>query len=122
MYYVAMKYIFLAIFVLLAAQPMPVSSCDMHDSQQASHSGSSDMNHDMDQDMDQNMDCCDHEPSTPVDPCGSMSHCAACPSGVMAISSILVSEVFKTHARVYQPDTGELLSITNPPLFKPPIV
>ncbi|MGB5291764.1 MAG: hypothetical protein WBN41_09995 [Lysobacterales bacterium] len=113
-----MKYVFLAIFVLLASQPLQVSSCDMHDSQQTSQHGSRDMNHD---DM-QSMDCCDHDPAMPSDGCDSVFHCGACPSGVMAFSSITLNAIFKTGSRLYLPDTGEPLSNFSPPLFKPPIV
>jgi len=112
-----MKYVLLAFFVLIAAQPMQVMSCDMHDSQQTSQHGSHDMNHDGGQDMD----CCDHDPSVPSDNCDAMSHCGACPAGVMAFSTFTVSTPFKTNARLYLPDTGEPLSNFNPPPFKPPI-
>ena len=113
-----MKYVFLAIFVLLATQPMQVSSCDMHESQQTSQHGS----HDMGQDDGQSMDCCDHDPSVPSDNCDSMSHCGACPTGVMAFSAIAINTIFKSNTRLYLPDTGEPLSNFQPPPFKPPIV
>jgi len=112
-----MKYVFLAIFVLIAAQPMQVSSCKMHDTQQASHSGSHDMNHDDGQDMD----CCDHDPSVPSDSCDSVSHCGATTAGVMAFSSIAVNVIFNSNSRLYQSDTGEPLSRFKSPPYKPPI-
>lgn len=112
-----MKYVFLAMFVLLASQPMQVFSCDMHDDQQTSQHGS----HDMDPDDSRSMDCCDHDPAVPSDNCSSMSHCGACPAGVMAFSSITVSAIFKAGSRLYLPDTGEPPSNFSPPLFKPPI-
>jgi len=125
-----MKYVFLAIFVLLATQPMQVSSCDMHESQQSSQHGSHDMNqqssqhgsHDMNHGDDQKMDCCDHDPSVPPDTCDSMSHCGACPTGVMAFNAFSINAIFKTNTRLYLPDTGEPPSSFNPPPFKPPIV
>ncbi len=46
MYDCVMKYVFLAIFVLIASQPMQVSSCDMQNAQQTSQHGSHDMDHD----------------------------------------------------------------------------
>jgi hypothetical protein len=112
-----MKYVFLAIFVLLAAQPMRVSPCDMHAPQQTSHHGS----HDMDNDHGKGMDCCDHDPSVPADGCDSMSHCGACPSAVMAFSSVTFIMLSLNNSRMYLADTGEPLSKFDPPLFKPPI-
>ncbi len=112
-----MKYVFLAIFVLLSAQPMQAMSCDMHDDQQTSQHGS----HDMDHGDAQAMDCCDHDPSVPTDSCDSMFHCGACPAGVMAFSSFAINTVFIANSRLYLPDTGEPLSRFTPPLFKPPI-
>jgi hypothetical protein len=112
-----MKYVFLAIFLLFAAQPMQASSCDMHDSQQTSHHGSQDMDHG----DGQNMDCCDQDPSVPTDNCGSIFHCGACPAGVMAFEAVTVTTIFNKNSRLYLPDTGEPLSRFCPPLFKPPI-
>ena len=112
-----MKYVFLAILVLFATQPRQVMSCDMHDTQQTSQQGS----HAMDHGEGQGMDCCDHDPSVPSDNCNSMSHCGACPAGVLAFNSLTVEPVFNTNSRLYLPDTGEPLSRFSPPLFKPPI-
>jgi len=113
-----MKYVFLAIFVLIAAQPTQVSSCNMHDSQQTSHNGSHAMNHD----DGQGMDCCDHDPAVPSDNCDSMSHCGACPVGVFAFNSFPANVIFKTGSRLDLPDTGEPLSRFRSPPYKPPIV
>jgi hypothetical protein len=113
----SMKYVFLAIFVLLAAQPVQVSSCQMHDAQQTAYSGSHDMGHD----GEQAMDCCDHEPAMPTHQCDSMFHCGACPAGVLAFSSLMINTVFQTNTRLYLPDTGEPLSSFTPPPYKPPI-
>ena len=113
-----MKYVFLAIFVLIAAQPMQASSCDMHDAQETSHHDSGKMNHD----DGKSMDCCDHDPSVPSDNCESMFHCGACPAGVLAFNSFTINVIFKTDSRLYMPDTGEPLSGFSPPPFKPPIV
>ncbi|MDX2417612.1 MAG: hypothetical protein QNK19_09150 [Xanthomonadales bacterium] len=112
-----MKYLFLAIFVLLAAQPLQVSSCDMHDSQQTSQHGSHDMNHD----DSQSMDCCDHDPSVPSDSCDSMSHCGVCTAGVSAFDYFSNNAISKLNSRLVLSDTGEPLSRFNPPPFKPPI-
>ena len=113
-----MKYVFLAIFVLIASQPMQLASCDMHDSQQTSQHGS----HDMNNDGGQSMDCCDHDPSVPSNNCDSLTHCGASLTGAMAFSTFTVNAIFKTNTRLYLPDTGKLLSSFNPPPFKPPIV
>ena len=112
------KYVFLAIFVLFAAQPVQAKSCDMHDSQTMSHSDS----HDMDHEDGQDMDCCDHDPSVPSDNCDSTSHCGACTAGVLAFNTFVVSTIHKTNSKLYLPDTGEPLNPFNPPPFKPPIV
>jgi len=113
----AMKYVFLAIFVLIASMPVQVSSCDMHDSQQTSQHGSHNMNHD----DGPSMDCCDHDPAVPSDNCDSMLDCSVCTAGVMAFSSFTINAIFKANTRLYLPDTGEPLISFNPPPFKPPI-
>jgi hypothetical protein len=117
-----MKYVLLAIFVLIAAQPMQVSSCDMQASQETSHSGHKN-NHDgpMQDNNGSGMDCCDHDPSTPSDNCDSMSDCGACTAAVVTINSSTVNAVFGLSSRLYLPDTGEPLSIFNSPPFRPPI-
>lgn len=117
MYHIVMKYVFLAIFVLIATQPVQVMSCDMHDSQQTSQNA----HHDMGHDGGQAMDCCDHDPSMPTDQCDSMSHCGAGTAGAAAFNSLPVNVSFKTVSRLYLHDTGEPLSRFNPPPFKPPI-
>jgi len=113
-----MRYVFLAIFVLIASMPMQVSPCDMHESQQMSQQGS----HGMDHDAMQTMDCCDHDPAVPSDNCNSIFHCGACPTGVMAIHSFVINTVFKAHSRLVLPDSTDPQSNFNPPPFKPPIV
>jgi hypothetical protein len=112
-----MKYVFLAIFVLLAAQPMRVSSCDMHASQQTSPHASQGM----DSDHGKGMDCCDNDRSAPSDGCDSMFHCGACTAGVMAFSLFTANTAFKTNSHLYLPDGGEPLSNFDPPPFKPRI-
>lgn len=112
-----MKYVFLAIFVLLAMQPMQASSCDMQKSQEMSHAG-----HDSMQDSHHSeMDCCDQDPSVPADHCNSMSHCGACPTAVIALNASNANMIFSTGARLYLPDTGVLLCTSSSPPFRPPI-
>ena len=56
-----MKYVLLAIFVLIAAQPLQASYCDICDGQDSGQSQHGNMNEStMDNDM-QDMDCCDYE-------------------------------------------------------------
>jgi hypothetical protein len=117
MYDGVMKYVVLAIFVLIASQPLQVSSCEMNNAQQTSQHGS----HDMDHDDGSSMDCCDHDPSVPSDNCDSQSHCGAYPTSVMAISALTINVIFKSNTRLFLPDTGEPQSSFNPPPFKPPI-
>jgi len=117
-----MKYFFLAIFVLIASQPMQVSSCDMHESRQASQHGSDDMDHgNMDHGGGNDMDCCDHDPAVPTDNCDSMVDCGVCTASVMAFSVFTMYSVSKADTRLYLPDIDEPLSRFNPPPFKPPI-
>ena len=128
-----MKYVFLAIFVLIASMPVQVSSCDMHDARQTSQQGSHDMDHanmdhdnmghgGIDQDGAQGMDCCDHDPAVPSDNCDSMVDCSVCTAGIMAFSVFTIYAIFKADTRLYLPAIGEPLSRFNPPPFKPPIV
>jgi len=112
-----MKYVLLAIFVLLAAQPLQASSCDMFDGQNAGHGQHGDMH---DGDM-QDMDCCDDEPADTGDSCSSMSHCGACTAGVIAINPSVANAIFSTNSRQYLHDTGEPLNRFNSPPFRPPI-
>jgi len=112
-----MKYVFLAIFVLLAAQPMRASSCNMHHAQPTGHHAS----HDMDHGNGQDMDCCDHEPAMPPDHCDSMFHCGACPAGLLTLDTPALNTGFKTCSRVFPTDAGEPLSNFIPPPYKPPI-
>ena len=127
-----MKYVFLAIFVLIASMPVQVSSCDMHDAQETPQQVSAGMDHaimdhanmdhgTMDQVVKQGNDCCDHDPAVPSDNCDSMLDCGVCTAGVMAFSAFSIAKIFKVHGRLYLPDTGEPLSRFNPPPFKPPI-
>ncbi len=112
-----MKYVFLAIFVLFAAQPVQSSTCNMHDARQTSHDGSHGMKHD----RGHGMDCCDHQPSGPADHCDSLFHCGACPTGVLSFGSLTVSTILMSNARLLVPDSGRPLSNFNPPPYKPPI-
>lgn len=113
----SMKYIFLAIFVLLAAQPVQVTACTMHDAQESTQHGSLDMDHD----GGQKMDCCDHEPGVPSDQCNPIFHCGAHSLGVLAFDAFTPSALFMPGDRLDLPDTGEPLSNYTPPPFKPPI-
>jgi len=117
-----MKYIFLSIFVLLAAQPFQASSCDMHDAQdtvQSQHAGMHGNGQDMNMDMD--MDCCDHDPSDTSDNCDSLSHCGASASGVVTIDSSVVSVAYASDTHHTVTDSGHLLSQFTSPPFRPPI-
>ena len=118
-----MKYVFLAFFVLFAAQPMQVSGCDMYQSQGTTHGGHTEMpGHDMDDGEAADMDCCDHDPSMPSGECDSMSHCGACTAGVVSIDSSTANLIFSVVCRQYAADTNAPLSNYTPPPFRPPIV
>ena len=120
-YHIVMKYVFLAIFVLFAAQPLQASSCDMQSSQGTSHSGHDMQDGPMAEGDGAGMDCCDHDPSVPSDNCDSMSHCGACTTAVVAINSSTVNVIFSLNCRQYLAGTGEPLSRFSPPPFRPPI-
>ena len=108
-----MKYIFLAIFVLFAAQPFQASSCDMHDAQGISHTQHGDMQADM--------DCCDHDPSDSSDNCDSMSHCGAGSAGFATMDSSPVNVVFAAPLHQKFAYSSQALSKFNSPPFRPPI-
>lgn len=91
-----MKYVLLAIFVLLSAQPSRASLCDMEAAAKVAsehitgmnHSG---INHDnmVDHQMAggmSDMDCCDGEAKDSNHQCDSMAHCGACTAGVMTLA------------------------------------
>ena len=116
-----MKYIFLAIFVLLAAQPFEASFCDMHEPQETSHNGHEMPDDHMMDDDETAMDCCDHDPSTPSDSCDSMSDCGACTAVVPAISTSTLIAFFHVDTHQYFPDTGGPLDRFSSPPLRPPI-
>ena len=117
-----MKFVFLAIFVLIAAQPVQVSACDMHQSQGISHGGHSEMpGNDMNDAERAAMDCCDHDPSVPSDECDSMSHCGACTAGVVSIDSSTANLIFSVGCRQYAAYSNAPLSNYSSPPFRPPI-
>lgn len=113
-----MRFILLAIFVLIASQPVQVSACDMHDAPQSAQHGS----HDMDHGGGQKMDCCDHDPGMPSDHCNPAFHCNAHSMGAMAFDAISLSVVYIQGDRLDWPDSSPPLSNFTPPPFKPPIV
>jgi hypothetical protein len=116
-----MKYLFLAIFVLLAAQPFQASYCDMQAPQETSH-GDHGMQHASMADADgTGMDCCDHDPSTPSDSCDSMSQCGTGVSAALAINSSTVIAIFNVDSRLYSANINEPLSSFSSPPFRPPI-
>ena len=116
-----MKYVFLAIFVLIASQPTQVSSCDMDDTRQTSQHGSNMDHGNMDHGSGNDMDCCDHDPAVPSDNCDSMVDCGLCTAAVMAFSVFTIDAIFKVDTQLYLPDIDDPLSRFKPPPFKPPI-
>ena len=112
-----MKYIFLAIFVFLAAVPFQASSCDMHDEQGISHTQHGDMQDDNGSDMD----CCDDGPSDSSHNCDSMSHCGAGSAGFATVDSSPVNVTFTASLHQHLANSGHPLSRFNSPPFRPPI-
>lgn len=116
-----MRFIFLAIFVLLAAQPLPVAACDMHTGQETTHDTSGAMTGgSMDHDA-QDMDCCDQGPASADDGCGSFSHCVTCPAGLVALTPSAPSLATGLATQAYLPAMGMPLNGTASPPFRPPI-
>ena len=111
----AMKYIFLAIFVLLAAQPVQAESCDMQDGQSNPHSQHGNM-----QDNDNHgMDCCDKSPTDTDKGCESMDQCGAV--ALAAVKPSNVSVLFNTTSQSYLAfSEAPAYRISSPP-FRPPI-
>ena len=112
-----MKYIFLAIFVLFAAQPFQASSCDMHDTQDISHTRHADMQGDNEADMD----CCDPDPSDSSHNCDSMSHCGAGSAGFATMESSPVNVAYTAPLPLHFAYSSQALSKFNSPPFRPPI-
>jgi hypothetical protein len=120
-YHIVMKYIFLAIFVLFAAQPFRASFCDMHESPEPPHSGHDMQSGPMVHDDGSAMDCCDHDPSTPVDDCETMSDCGACTPAVLAIVTFPLVAFYHSDTTQYFSDTGGPVNSFSSPPFRPPI-
>lgn len=121
MYDKRMRFILLAIFVLFAAQPVPVAACDMHDGQQPVHNPAGTMpDSSMDHDGE-GMDCCDQDPENPADGCSSLSHCGACPAGLIALIASAPNVGIGTFSQQYLPATSGPPNRTVSPPFKPPI-
>ena len=112
-----MKYVFLAIFVLFATQPVQAAPCDMHDAQGISHSQHGDMQDNNDPDTD----CCDHEPLDSSDNCDSMSHCGASLASFATIDTSPATVVFVEPSLRHLANSGEPLSQFYSPPFRPPI-
>lgn len=121
MYARYMRFVLLVIFVLFAAQPLPVAACDMHGSQETTQSPASTMpDGPMDHDT-QAMDCCDQDPESTGDGCSSLSHCGACPAGLVALTASAPGVGIGPVSQQYLPTTGAPLNRTASPPFRPPI-
>jgi hypothetical protein len=107
-----MKYVFLAIFVLLSAQPLQASFCDMETAQTIHHEHSEDGH---------KMDCCD-DPTEADDECATMDHCGGCTIGTLSVGTSSMSMNFMVGTRQCHPDYDNKLSNINAPPLKPPII
>ena len=112
-----MRYVFLAIFVFLAAQPLQASFCDMHDAQGMSHS----QHGDMQDDSEGGMDCCDHGPSESSDNCDSMSICGASTAAGVTIDTFPITIAYSASSHDQLANSGHPLNCFKPPPFRPPI-
>ena len=119
----------LAIFVLLAAQPLQASFCDMCADQKAMHSGMAsdeEHGHDMHAGMDhgddsQAMDCCDDESAAGDDHCATMAHCGACPTGNAAVSPSIAAVMISTAKMKLDFSSDPPVYQNSSPPFRPPI-
>lgn len=116
-----MKYVLLAIIVLFAGLPLPSAGCDMHDSQDAGYSQHSNMRDMPMDDHGQGMDCCDHDSSDQDDACKPMSHCGACPTGLVALNPSAFNISFDSTPYQDLTDKKDIQSRSDSPPFRPPI-
>ena len=117
-----MKYLLLSIFVVLAAQPLPVVSCDMHDMQEPSQAQSGNAQHgDMHDAAMADMDCCDEATDDPPANCDCMSHCGTYSTALAAFDADIDHTGFGIRSPVYFSDTDEPLNGPPAPPYRPPI-
>jgi hypothetical protein len=111
-----MKYVFLAIFVLIAAQPVQAKVCDMNDAQNSGHSQHGSM-HDT---SDTGMDCCEGDASGMDENC-SMEQCGTYAAGMTAIKPSLLNLVFNTGSQQFISAVDAPMHSSSSPPFRPPI-
>jgi len=111
-----MKYVFMAIFVLIAAQPVQAQGCDMHDAQNSGHSQHGNMH----ETNDTGMDCCDGDASGMDEGC-SMEQCGTYAVSMTAIKPSLVSLIFNTDSQQFISAVDAPLHRSSSPPFRPPI-
>ena len=112
LYHWDVKQVILAILIVIAAQPLQASVCEMDMGQIAQHM--------MDFDSSDS-DCCSHEQPGSSDSCDPLLLCGAAPAGVAVLDAGLDSGTV--------PVSGHLLSFKNrplspsfdSPLYRPPI-
>ena len=116
-----MKYVFLAIFVLIAAQPVQVSFCSMD-------LNTGDMNMGMDHVMeyppgvaDADENCCDHDNTDTSQSCDSPTHCGAASAGVAVIDAGFDAGTVLIAGRLPSFRNGLLTPSFDSPPYRPPI-
>ena len=117
-----MKYVLLAIFVLFAGQPLQAASCDMHDGQDTSQNPHGNMHDSPMDDHGQDMDCCDHDPDKKGDACDSLSRCGTFVAGFVAVTPSALDTIFSSNSQQTFDIADGILSISDSPPFRPPIV
>lgn len=99
----------------------------MHAGQETTHGPAGKLHDgpmDHDEPMDghaQDMDCCDQGPDKTAGDCDSMSHCGACPLGVIGLTPYATNMGFDPASQQYLPATSIPLNQTASPPFRPPI-
>ena len=116
-----MKQVILAIFIVIAAQPVQASLCSMDMAM-----GDMDMgvDHVMQHEQDAprpDADCCDHDGTNTSDPCGSPAHCGAAPAGAAVLDAGFDAGTVLIAGRLPSFKNGPLTPSFNSPPYRPPI-
>ena len=111
-----MRYVILALLILLAAQPAQASFC-------STDMGMGDTTPVMDHAMPQTPDtnCCDHEDQDSSQSCDPLAYCGAVPAGAAVLAAGLDFVPVLIAARLPSFNNGPLIPSFDSPLYRPPI-
>jgi hypothetical protein len=111
-----MKHVILAIFILIAVQPVQASLCAMDMDMGMEHGAQ----HEMDTDGS-HPDCCDNDKQGPSGPCDPQMHCGAAPAGVAVLDLGPDSATVPVAGLLPSFRTKPLSPSFDSPPFRPPI-